>query len=67
MGSQTTIPTPLPSGTDAASVALVGAFLLRISEHEQAGLSYRNSVLAAASECGVNPAVVLGHMVKAAS
>lgn len=56
-----------PRPDEVGSVTVLATFLLRISEHEQAGLSYRNSVLAAASECGVNPAVVLGHKVKAIS
>lgn len=41
------------------SVQEIAAFLLKVERHEQDGLTHRCAVLAAATDCDVDPAAVL--------
>jgi hypothetical protein len=53
----------MPANTDTTpnseSIVCMAALLLRAAQHEQDGLSYRWAILTAASDLGVDPAVVL--------
>lgn len=49
-----------PAGPESPVVVLA-ALLLRIEAHERTGLSPRCAVLAAGSELGIDPAVILRH------
>ena len=53
------VATSLQGNKDAASVELIGTFLLQMARHERDGLSHNLAVLAAASAMGTDPADVL--------
>lgn len=53
------IPKPPALDTDAVSVLVVAAFMFRLARHEQDGLTPTCAVLAAGSDMGIDPALVL--------
>lgn len=49
------------------SVQEIATFLLRVEKHEQGGLNRRCAVLAATTECDLDPAVILRRAARTAA